>query len=175
MVFDPITDTEIETGKPVKSETMGKIQDDLQDHEDRLLDLEAGTAIAYPPIQMTVTGPYGDIPLDLIPRNNFLTYMPNFNITILGVRLFIEQAGISGSTEIMLRRLQGPTYAVSDDILTAGLSVSFSDGDNFLSPNGSLDPGAVDIDAGDIIRLDLTSVQPEAVGFLVRIDFEKRT
>lgn len=172
MAFSPITGTEIQAGKPVTTTTQGKIKDNFDDHESRLLDLESGTAVAYPPIIMKVNGPYGD--LTAIPRLDFLTTMPNFNITILGVRLFIEQSGASGDTEIMLRRIQGPAYTTSDDILTAGLSVNFSDGDDFLSSNASLDPGAVDVDAGDLIRLDITSVQPGGVGFFVRIDYEKR-
>ena len=167
MAFNPITNTEIESGKPVTSTTANKVQDNFDDHEARLQDLEAGSAVAYPPIIMRLNGPYGN----LITRNNLLKTMPNFNLTILGVRLFIETAGSAGSTEVMIRRVRA---GVSNNVLSSGLSVLFSTGNNYLSPNASFNPSYVDIDAGDLIILDLTSLQTNADTFFVRIDYEKR-
>lgn len=168
MSYSAITTTEIATGKPVANTTLTKVKDNFIDHETRILDLENGGAVAYPPKEMSVRGYYGDPGI----RTNWGKWFPNFDITITGVRLIIDTAGTSGSTEIDLKvNFGGGAYT---SIFTTKPSVAFGAGNDAVSSNQVLDATKVDVDAGEIVRLDTTAVQTNGHTFYVRIDYVKR-
>lgn len=167
MSFTSITSGEIQSGKPVRSDTQTKIKDNFEDHESRLQSLEGGSATTYPPLIMRVNGFYGLYGA----TNALIKTTTNFPITITGVRVLIDQAGSSGTTEIDLKVKSGVGAFTS--ILLTKPSVNFSAGNDAISSNAVLDATKVDLLAGDIIQLDLTSVQTAGDGFLVRIDYNR--
>lgn len=167
MSFNSITTTEIATGKPVASTTQTKYKDNFDDHESRLLDLENGSAVAYPPINLAVYGYYGDQGA----ADGWVKYDFNFNGTITGARLIIDNAGTAGTTEIDLKIKSG--VAAYASIFTTRPSVAFGAGNDATSSNQVLDATKVNFLAGDILRLDTTSVQTNGKSFRVRIDYTK--
>lgn len=167
MSFTAITTGEIESGKPVRNDTQEKVRTNFNDHESRLQSLEGGSATTYPPMIFRVGGPYGYYPA----ADGILKTTTNFPITITGVRILIDTAGSSGTTEIDVKYKRGGGAWTS--ILTTKPSVSYSAGNDALSSNGVVNPAEADLQAGDIIRLDTTSVQTNGIGFLVRIDFNR--
>jgi len=165
MAFTAIDSAEIVSGKPVSTTTQGKIKDNFDDHESRLQVIESGTAVTYPPIIFRVNGPYyvgGAV-------NNVTETTINFPIRITGIRLIIDTAGSSGSTEVDVKFKRGA--AAFTTLLTTKPLLSYTAGSNAISTNGVLDNTVTTLLAGDILRLDMTSVQTGGIGFLVRIDF----
>jgi hypothetical protein len=163
MPFDPINTTEIESGKPVASTTQTKIKENFDDHESRIQTLEGGSAV-YPPIVFRVNG------TPEVITNVFKT-TTNFSFTITGARLLIDEAGSAGTLEVNILRKRGAgSY---ETIFTTRPSVAYTAGDDALSSNAVLDASKVDIEAGDILRMDITSIQTDGKNFLVRIDYSR--
>lgn len=171
MTYTPITVSEIATGEPVSNETATKIKDNFESLDGRLTTLEGGGSTVYPPIIFRVNGPYGESGDLAIPANGILKTTLNFNLTVTGVRILIDQAGISGTTEIDLKYKRGVGAWTS--IFTGKPSVLHSAGDDSTSVNAVLNMSQVNLQAGDILRLDITSVQARAVGMLIRLDYIK--
>jgi hypothetical protein len=161
MSFTAITSGEIESGDPVKASTLTKIKNDLDDHETRLLTVEASTS-AFPPIILRVGGRYPQ-------TTSILKTTANFSFQITGVRLLIDTAGASGDTEIDIQRKRG--VGSFESILTTLPKVNYADGDDALSTNTVINLSKDDVEAADILRLDITSAQTNGIGFLVRIDY----
>lgn len=163
MSFTAITTGEITTGKPVSTITQNKIKDNFDDHESRIESLEAGST-GDPPIILRVNGGYYN-------ATGILKTTTNLTLNLTGVRLLIDAAGSSGTTQIDILRKRGAGSYTT--IFTTKPSVAFSAGSDALSTNGVLDAGMLDFIAGDILRLDIISSQVAAKGFLVRVDFNR--
>lgn len=166
MPFSAITTTEVETGKPVANTTQTKIKDNFDNLNSRLTTVEGGASSVYPPIILRVNGNYSGCVYE-----NMLKTTLNFNLTITGVRLLIDSAGTSGTTEVTLKWKRGAGAWTS--VLTTNPSVLFSVGNDALSSNAVLNASNVALQAGDILRLDMVSTQAKGRGFLVRVDYNK--
>lgn len=167
MAYVPLTSPEIESGEPVKTTTMSKIKDNFADHETRILGIEGGGDVTYPPLNFRVNGWYGAQG----PAEGWIKYIVNFKMRITGVRLYIDKAGTSGSTEIDLQfKRESDPYTTIFDVRP---SVAYTEGDDAYSENQELDEDDSVLEPGDILRLDTTAVQPDGVSFTVRIDYIK--
>lgn len=167
MAYTAVTTNEIATGKPTTNDTFTKIKDNFDNHETRIEDLEGGSSISYPPIILRVNGYYG------MPgaKTGILKTVANFNLTVTGVRIYIDTAGSAGTTTCDIKvSHSGGAYT---SILTTLPSVVYSAGNDGVSTNAVLDAAHVAISAGDIIRLDTTTVQTNGYSFMVRIDYTK--
>ena len=171
MSFTSISSSAVQAGQPVTNTVMGQVKDNFDDHESRLQVIESGAGTTYPPIILSARGPYyvgGAV-------NNVTKTTTNFPIIITGVRLLIDQAGSSGTTQVDIKVKSGVGAFTS--MLTTLPAVPSSAGNDALSGTAAGSTAAVlnssytTLAAGDEIRLDLTSVQTGGVGFLVRIDY----
>lgn len=165
MAFTPINSTDVESGKPASTTVLGQVKDNFDDHEDRIVLLESGVGQTFPPLVFRVGGPYGAYGA----RTALLKTTTNFAIEIIGVRLLVDVAGTTGTTEIDIKRKSGGGSFTS--IFTTKPSLSYTAGNDSISNNAVLDSSQVTLSAGDILQLDLTSVQSFARGFTVRIDY----
>lgn len=163
MPFDPLNSTEIESGKPVASTTQTKVKENFDDHETRIQTLEAGTSV-YPPIIFRVNG------RPVVLENVFKT-TSNFSFEITGARILVDEAGSAGTIEVDILRKRGA--GAYETIFTTQPSVAYTAGDDALSSNAVLDGSKIDIEAGDILRMDITSIQTDGKNFLVRIDYNR--
>lgn len=167
MAFTSLTSGEILTGQPTSNTTATKIKDNFDNHEARLISVEGGGNVTYPPLIMRVNGHYDTLGATI----GILKTVTNFALTITGIRIYIDEAGSSGSTEIDLKFSRaGGAYT---SVLNTKPSVVFSAGNDAVSTNAILNSSYVDLEAGDILRLDTTSVQTGGRGFYVRIDYNK--
>jgi hypothetical protein len=167
MSFNTLTTTEVSAGKPTTTITFTKIKDNFDNHEQRIGALETGGTTTYPPIIMRVNGHYSVRGI----MDNVLKTVCNFDLTITGVRLYIDVAGISATTQVDLKVSHlGGAYT---SIFTTKPSVASAAGNDAVSTNAVLDPTKVNISSGDLIRLDVTGVQGFGIGFMVRIDYIK--
>lgn len=165
MSFTEVTEEEIEVGEPVKNSTLDKLRLNFDDHEARLLAVE-GSAVIFVPIIMRVNGAYSWLD---VPLNGLLKTTINFDINITGVRILIDTAGSAGNTEIDLKYSRAGGAFTS--IFSTKPIISYTAGSNALSSPGTLDGTKGELQAGDILRLDLTAAQTDGIGFLVRIDW----
>jgi len=165
MTYTPITAPEIATGEPVKQTVQAKIKDNFESHEARITSLEGGGNTVYTPIIFRINGEYSNLIAPQILKTTL-----NFNLTITGVRLLIDTAGTSGTTQIDIKYKRGGAYTT---ILSTKPSVSYSSGNDSISNNAVLDLSQVNLLAGDILAMDIVSTQLNAKNFLVRIDFNK--
>ena len=165
MSFTAITEAEIDVSEPVKNATLDKIRLNLDDHESRILVVEGASSI-FIPIIMRVGGNYSSITTPLL---GVLKTTLNFDINITGVRILIDEAGSAGSTEIDLKYSRAAAAYVS--IFSTKPTISYTAGSDALSTSGTLDGTQGQLEAGDVLRLDITSKQTDGVGFLVRIDW----
>lgn len=169
MAYIEISSAEIVTGKPVSNNTQTKIKDNFIAHETRITSLEGGSAVVYPPIIMRVGGIVSD--LSVSDRTGILKTTMNFNLSLTGVRLLVDRAGVSGTMEIdLLYSRAGGAYT---SVLSTKPTVVYSAGNDAISSDAVLNPSQVDLQAGDILRLDITSVQSMNKNIMVRIDFTK--
>lgn len=168
MAFTSLTTQEISTGEPVTNSTMTKVKENFDNLNTRTTSLEGGSNTIYPPILLRVNGNAAKLTL---PYTGFLKTTMNFNITITGVRIITDIAGSSGSTEIDLKFKRGANPYTS--IFSSLPTVSYSVGNDAASVNGTLNPTYVDLQTGDILRLDITGVQTAGKNFIVRIDYVK--
>lgn len=167
MSYISLTTNEIATGMPVASNSQTKIKNNFDNHETRIQTLEVGGNIDYPPIIMRVNGPYDT----LGASTGILKTTTNFAITITGVRIYVDKAGASGTLTCDIKvSHSGGSYT---SILTTLPSVAYSSGNDAVSTNAVLDVTKVNLSSGDIIRLDTTTIQTGAIGFMVRIDYLK--
>lgn len=171
MTYIPLTTAEIATGQPVSNETATKIKDNFASLDSRTTTLEGGGSTVYPPIIFRVNGPYGESGDLAIPATNLLKTTLNFNLTVTGVRILIDEAGISGTTEIDLKYKRGVGAYTS--IFTTKPSLAYSAGNDSTSTNAVLNPAQVNLQAGDILALTITDAQKRAKNFIVRIDYTK--
>lgn len=167
MAYIPITSNEIATGEPVTNSTQTKIKNNFDNHESRLVGVETGTSTIYPPLIFRVNGLYGSIG----SIDGLLKTTPNFNLQISGIRILIDKAGVSGTTEIDIKYKSGGGAWTS--VLSSTPTAPYTGGDDYISNNAVIDLDHNQISAGDIIRLDLLSSQVDADSFLVRIDYSK--
>lgn len=162
VAVDPLL---IEAGDPIIQELWDRVRLNFTDHESRLTALEGGVAVTYMPVEFELNGAYYNFaPLNQIGLSRIL-----FDVDILSARLLIKTAGTSGTTEIDFKYKRGVGAWTS--IFATKPSVPSSSGDYALSSNGVL--SVTSLLAGDLIRMDLISAQPQAKGLVGIIEFEK--
>lgn len=174
MSFTALNTGEVASAQPVTTTLLDKIRTNFDDHEDRITAVEDSLS-EDPPIILRVNGYYsalGASSSSTYYPNGLLKTTLNLDITITGVRLIIDDAGSGGTTEIDLKYKRGVGAYTS--IFSTKPSVASGAGDDATSSNAVLD-GTIELEAGDIIKLDTTSVQTNGRGFMVRIDFNRTT
>lgn len=162
MAFTLINTSEIEAGEPTSQELFTKIKDSLDDLNSRAATLES-TSNNYLPIEFAVNGPSDD---GLITDGLLITRL-TFDITVLGVRLFILNAGTAGDTTIDVEYKRGAGSWTS--IVSSPVTANFGDGDEHLE-SGTL--AVTSLLAGDLIRLNVDDVQTGSDTFIVFVEFE---
>lgn len=171
MTYVAITTQEIAVGESVSNSTLTKVKENFDNLDSRMTTLEGGGSTTYPPIILSVYGAYGEAGDLTIPVSGIIKTTINFPLTVTGVRILIDRAGTSGTTEIDLKFKRGIGSYTS--LFSTKPSVGYVSGNDALSTNAILDPDYVDLQTGDILRLDISSVQAGAITFLVRIDYVK--
>lgn len=150
MPFTTINSTEIDVGQPTKQELFTKIKDNFDDHEDRIGDIEAAT-LTTTPIQFIVKGLYWQFGA----ANGVAYIRAAYNLTLTGGRIFVVDAGSSGTVEIDVQKKSGGGAFAS--VFSTRPTVAFGAGDYAVSSNGVI--GTASVLAGDILRLDIVGVQ----------------
>jgi hypothetical protein len=166
MAFITIPAASIAAGKPTKQELFDLIKDDFDDHESRLTTVENAVATVAP-LEFYLNGLYWRY---ATPQTGVLYQRLQAGINILAIRLIIVIAGTTGTTEVDLQYKVGANPFVS--AFTTRPSVAFGAGDYAVSSNGILTGTPLNLAAGTILRLDVTSAQTYADSAIVQIEYE---
>lgn len=170
-IYKAINEAEIQSGNPITNDLLTKVKDNFENVDERLTSLETGGGQVFPPMLLSVKGDYGSEGTLTIPATNLVKSTINFNLIITGVFLIIDQAGSAGTTEIDLKYKRAAGSYTS--IFTTKPSVIYSEGSDAISSNAVVSPTHGILQAGDLLRLDITSAQKNASGLIVRIDYIK--
>lgn len=166
MAFTSLTTDEISVGEAVKNSTLTKIKDDLDDLNTRVTALDL--SIAEAPIVFRVSGYYSNLGSN--ERTAILETTCNYDLTITGVYVICDTAGSSGTTEVDLKHNTSGSFVT---VFTTKPSVAYSAGNDAVSSNAVLNSGAVNVSAGKILQLSITSAQTGGKNFIVRVDYIK--
>jgi hypothetical protein len=163
MSFTSIPSAIIAAGQAIKQELLSFIKDGLDDHESRLSVVE-GSSGRLPPISFDVVGSLNS-PLTM---TGALIYRVEANLTVTAARLLVKTAGSSGSVavDVEYSRNNGSTWT---SILSAPISAANTLG-NYALVSGTL--VFQNFLAGDLIRLDINSVQNNMQDFNVYLENE---
>lgn len=167
MAFVPLNTSEIAAGEPVKQELWDTIKEDLDDLNSRTISVENGLT-NFRPIEWEILGRMDEFVTMPIEGVADLFHRANFDFTIVAVRLITITAGSAGSNEIDIQMKHGANPWQS--IFSTLPSNLYSAGDLAVSTNQVLSTTA--IQAGDFLRLDLTSVQVEGESIRIEIEYE---
>jgi hypothetical protein len=169
MPYDGLTTGEIAAGEAVKQELFSKLKVITDDQEDRIADLEAGL-VSFDPMEFNLIGPYSGYGAS---QTDVLFDRVTFAKTLTAARLLIWQAGTSGTTQVDLLYKRGGGAWTS--IFQTQPSVVYSAGDGAVSTNAVFLAGASTFDllSGDLLKLNITSVQALGKGATLQLEFEK--
>lgn len=163
MAFETILTTQIEAGDPVTQELFNKVKNSLDDHETRLTDTEAALQLFYP-MAFKVQGAASIY----VPYTGLIYERVFNNITLTSGRVFVVDAGSSGTTEIDVQLKRGAGAFAS--VFSTRPSVAYSAGDYALSTNGVL--STTSLLSGDVLRIDIVTAQTGSSEFHVYLTFE---
>lgn len=148
MAFTPLNSTEILPTKPVKTELWNTVKDNFDDHESRIISLQGSDTTD--PAQFVVRGDYYTYGAKI----GVAFIRAAYALTITDVKLFIVDAGASGTLQVDIQKKSG--VGAFATIFSTKPSVLFSAGDYSTSTNAAVSVGTVL--AGDILRLDISTV-----------------
>ena len=168
MAFTTIPTGWLDIGDPCKKELFDQIKDNEDDLDSRLTDVESSLTNETP-IQFQVQGPYWFESTTITDAAGVIR-VP-FNITLTGSRLIIEDDGSSGTltTDVKVSTNGGSTWAT---IFSSIPSIAQGSGD-YTEDTGTL--STTDIDAGDLLRLDITAAMTGNHMFKLYLPWEIRT
>ncbi len=161
MVFQSLTADEVLPGEPTKSELFDKLRLDVDDLNDRMTVLE-GTANSFPPIVFDVMG---TVDTHII-ANGLIKYRAHRNLTLLAVRLQVDLAGSAGTLTVDLKRKSAGVYS---SVLSSPLTAVYTDGNDYVDSATIAIP---DILLGEILRIDVSSIQTGMKDFHVYAEYE---
>jgi hypothetical protein len=160
MAYNALTDAETNAGRVVAQSLMKKIKDDLADHESRVASTE-GAIAQLMPIEFNV---YGILNAPSA-ETEIMIYRVSAAIQVLAVRAIVKTAGTSGTLSIDVEYKRGGGAWTS--LMSGPISIGFGSGD-LATSSGVL--SFTDLLAGDVLRLNINSVQDGMTDFSVYIE-----
>jgi hypothetical protein len=163
MSYSALTSGEITSGEPVTNPLWEKVKANFIDHESRIQTLETYVAAAQI-IKFTVQNGTA-----ITPPATGVMYERLFRaLTLTGCRVFVVDAGASGTVDIDVQKSAAGGGAFSS-IFSTRPTVAFGAGNYALSSNAVLSTTA--LVAGDILRLDIQTVQTGNTEFHVYLTY----
>lgn len=156
MAYTSLTSADLVSKKPVKQELWTTVKNDLDDHETRLLALEA-TGLIVPPIQFIVQGTH----YFFGAQTGVCFVRVPYSITLTDAKLYIPDVGSSGTLEVDIQKKSGAGAFAT--VFSTKPSLAFGAGDHSTSTNAVL--SVTTVTAGDFLRLDISQVQTGCIEF----------
>lgn len=154
MAYSAITSTEVQVGKPVTSSLFTKVKDNFDDHESRILAVEAVTSqvvIFNFPILTAVTA----------STLTGVTYWRcPFDVTLTDCKVVAYEIGsLTGDLELDVKKNTSPDSTGMTSVFTTQPSLDYGTASDYdESSNAVFDASEQDVSAGEWLRLDITSL-----------------
>lgn len=172
MAFEVIDPNEIDVGDPLKKELFDKIKNSLDNHEDRIDELETGArkvdVFKFPILNGSAANSFTGI--------TYYVADENFTLTSATITIF-EKGVLTGSIEIDVRKsvtdLNGTSFT---SVFTTRPKITMASASDYeTSSNQVFDNAQISISEGDFIRLDITELPTNGVlgKFIVNVYGEK--
>lgn len=160
MSYTSITNSEIAVGAALKKELFQKVKDNFTDHEDRISALSLGSA----PVEV--------FNLDVINASSAVSMtgllhhevLVPFTITTVKLQIFEKGSIVSGVVEIDVKKNTTPNDTGMVSILNVKPKINFALNVDYDSSLGVLNGAQQNVVAGDILRLDITSLPTLTLG-----------
>jgi hypothetical protein len=154
MPFSSITASQILPGKAAKAELFSKIKDNLDDHETRLLTVEAGIA-AIEIFNFDVVNASSGVTMTGMIHHEALF---DFTVTKVKVQIFEKGSISSGTLEIDIKKNSTLDDTGMTSILTTKPIIDFSTDPDYTEDIGVLNASEQDVLEGEFLRLDVTAL-----------------
>lgn len=160
MPYQPINDSEIEVGKPIKHELFKKIQNSLNDHEQAINALSIGAS----PIEVfnvdVVNATAAPTLTGMLHHKCFI----GFTVSTVELQIFEKGSISSGVIEIDIKKNTTLDDIGMTSILDVKPSINFATASDYDVSAGVLNTSLQTVNAGDFLRLDITSLPSIPLG-----------
>jgi hypothetical protein len=159
MAFLSIPISWLNVGKALKKELFQRISDNLEDHEVRINALSLGAS----PIEVFN---FPILNASSAPSFTGLTYYratSSFTLSTVQLEIF-DKGGISSGIVSVDVKVSNGLGGVFNSVLTVQPSIDFSTASDYDIATGTLDPLYQSVAAGDVLRLDVTSLPIVTLG-----------
>jgi hypothetical protein len=158
--FIPFSDEEIKVGKAIKKELWKKLKDNFDNHEQRILTLSVGAApvVAWDNTVVNASSATSLTGLD------YFEAVSSFTITTVKLQIFETGITTSGILSFDVKKNNSLDPIGFQSVLTTQPSINFSSASDYDFSEGILDSSNQFVNAGDFLRLDITSLPVQTVG-----------
>lgn len=160
MAYELITESDIAIGRAVRHEFVRKVRNSIIDHESRISALSLGAA----PVEVfnieVVNATSASTLTGLLSHEAITT----FRVVQVKVQIFEKGIINSGILEIDVKKNTTLDDIGMTSILTTKPLINFSIASDYDSTLGAIDPLLQTINAGEFLRLDITSLPPIPFG-----------
>jgi hypothetical protein len=154
MAFTVINANEVEVGDPVTASLGTKIKDNFDDHEARILAVEAlqNKVIVFMDTFYNAAQ-FTDV-------DDLIRYNATFDFTLTEAKIYIFTKGsLTGTLELDVKKNSSLNPAGFSSVFTTKPSIDYSTISNYgSSTNQVLDATAKNISAGDWLKVDITEM-----------------
>jgi hypothetical protein len=160
MAFQAINDSEIEVGKPTKKELWKKVQNSLNAHEEQINALTVGAS----PVEVfnfDIVNVSSSATLTGVCHHKAFTA---FTVSTVEVQIFEKGIITTGILEIDIKKNTSLDDIGMTSILSTKPSINFAVAPDFTSASGVLNPVLQEVNAGEFLRLDVTSLPTIPLG-----------
>ncbi len=172
MAFQVIDPNEIDVGDPIKKELFDKIKNSLDDHEERIDELEVGArkvdVFKFPVLNASAANSYTGITYYIADEN--------FTLTSATITIF-EKGVLTGAVEIDIRKSTTNLDSTSfTTVFTTKPKITMASASDYeTSSNQVFDVTQIEINEGDFLRLDVTELPTNGVlgKFMINVYGEK--
>lgn len=163
MAFIAIENNIIKVGDPITKEIMDLIKDNLDDLNTRVSGLSvSGGSIYIFNGDVSLIG-YSSLHQDVF----YYKAKQDFSVNEFSVQLFSKQGITSGNLVLDLQKASNTNDANFSTILTTPLSFNFSSAADYSSLSASIDSGANNITANQVLRIKITNVPTDFSGTIL--------
>lgn len=167
MAFTTIPAAWLDIGDPTKKELFDRIKDNQDDLDSRTSDTEAAVTNETP-IIFQVNGKYWLFATSTLQGATGVTRIP-FDIELTSSTLHVVDDGSAGTLTVDVLYKRG--VAAWTTIFSVLPTITFGGGDNVIT-TGTI--SVTDLDAGDFLRMDITSVMTDNEFFNLFLTWEIR-
>jgi hypothetical protein len=155
MAFTTISNTLIQVGKALKREIFTTVKDNFDDHESRINNVESfGNRVEIYNNEILLGSSFSTL-----TGLGYFKATSDFTLSSCEIQIFETGSISTGTLEIDIKKNTSPDNTGMASVFSIRPSIDFSGASDFdVSSNQVFNPASDDIEIGDFLRLDVTSL-----------------